>query len=228
MHAELLPGCGLCPYHADERICKRPDGKSPENCPTAGRTGLRDACLERMKNDPALLRFAREAAWVEGAGYSHKDSTARPVRPRIAEIIDFCQRMGYKRLGLVFCNGLRHEAAATQKILEAHGFEPVSVTCKVGGTLKSELGLPPQAQVNPKCPESMCNPLMQAEICNAAAVDFNILLGLCVGHDSVALRHLKAPATVFAVKDRLLGHNPLAAIYTLKSYSRYLERPEEH
>ena len=32
-----------------------------------------------------------------------------------------------------------------------------------------------------------------------------------------------APCTVLAVKDRLLGHNPLAAIYTIDSYYRSLK-----
>ncbi len=31
----------------------------------------------------------------------------------------------------------------------------------------------------------MCNPVLQALIMNDAKVDFNVLLGLCVGHDSM-------------------------------------------
>lgn len=225
MDAAQLPRCAACPFKAHERICSRADGKHPENCPTAGQTGVRDVCLAKLKNDPDLLRFAQESTWVESDGYTHKDGIPRPARPRIAEIIDFCRRMGYRRLGFVFCMGLRQEAAATQKILEANGFEVASVVCKIGGTPKSEIGLPLAAQINPNHPESMCNPIMQAEVCNAMAVEFNILLGLCVGHDTLALQHLKAPATIFAVKDRLLGHNPLAAIYTLEVYHRYLLAP---
>jgi uncharacterized metal-binding protein len=53
----------------------------------------------------------------------------------------------------------------------------------------------------------------------------NILLGLCVGHDSLVLAHLESPATIFAVKDRLLGHNPLAAIYQYDSYYAHLKKP---
>jgi uncharacterized metal-binding protein len=41
----------------------------------------------------------------------------------------------------------------------------------------------------------------------------------------MALKYLEAPATVFAVKDRLLAHNPLAAIYMYDSYYRYLKKP---
>ena len=53
---------------------------------------------------------------------------------------------------------------------------------------------------------------------NDAKVQFNILLGLCVGHDSLFFKYAEAPTTVLAVKDRVTGHNPLAAVYLLESY----------
>ncbi len=68
----------------------------------------------------------------------------------------------------------------------------------------------------------MCNPIYQAKIVNDQKVDFNILMGLCVGHDSLVLKYIDAPVTILAVKDRLMGHNPLAAVYNLDSYYSYL------
>ena len=65
----------------------------------------------------------------------------------------------------------------------------------------------------------MCNPIAQAEIINEEKPDWVILLGLCVGHDTLFLKYCKQPVTVLAVKDRVLAHNPLAAIYL--SSSRY-------
>lgn len=53
---------------------------------------------------------------------------------------------------------------------------------------------------------------------NEANTDLNILLGLCVGHDSLFIKYSKAPITVFAVKERVLVHNPLGAIYQVGSY----------
>ena len=67
-------------------------------------------------------------------------------------------------------------------------------------------------------PEVMCNPIAQAEVLNAAETDFIILLGLCVGHDSLFIKYSKAMITVFAVKDCMMGNNPLSAIYTYDSY----------
>jgi uncharacterized metal-binding protein len=55
--------------------------------------------------------------------------------------------------------------------------------------------------------------------------DFNILLGLCVGHDSLFFKFADAPTTVLAVKDRVTGHNPLAAIYLSGSYYQKLKHP---
>jgi len=51
------------------------------------------------------------------------------------------------------------------------------------------------------------------------------MLGLCVGHDSLFLKYIRGLTTVFAVKDRVLGHNPIAALYTSGTYyERLLKR----
>jgi uncharacterized metal-binding protein len=72
----------------------------------------------------------------------------------------------------------------------------------------------------------MCNPIFQANCLNEEQTDFNVLLGLCVGHDSLFFKYAEAPTTVLAVKDRVTGHNPLAAIYLVDSYYRKLRHPE--
>ncbi len=69
----------------------------------------------------------------------------------------------------------------------------------------------------------MCNPILQAMILNREGADFNVLPGLCVGHDSLFFKYADAPCTVLAVKDRGLGHNPLVAVYNLESYYRCLK-----
>lgn len=42
----------------------------------------------------------------------------------------------------------------------------------------------------------MCNPIGQAAFLNEAKTDLNILLGLCVGHDSLFIKYSNAPITV--------------------------------
>ena len=149
------------------------------------------------------------------------------MRRNAGNTINIFQNISYLpgQSSLLFCIGLRREAAGAAEIFEAQGLETISAVCKAGGLSKSELGLSGEDLLNPEQPESMCNPVLQAELMNRAQVDFNVLLGLCVGHDTLALRHLEAPATVLAVKDRMVGHNPLAAVQCSGSYFNYLKTP---
>ncbi|MFW5819323.1 MAG: DUF1847 domain-containing protein [Desulfovermiculus sp.] len=224
------PSCALCPYDVSERICLTPRGKGPENCPTLHQTRFKRAALSALK-DPHVFEFARQASLQEAAGYTNRDqgyALIRPIKPRIVETVEFARRMGYSKLGLVFCIGLRQEAGIVHRILETNGFETVSVLCKVGRVSKSELNLEQQDQINMlAADESMCNPILQAYILNSEHTQLNILLGLCVGHDALLTKHAQGLCTVLAVKDRLLGHNPLAAVYTYESYSRFLKNPIE-
>jgi uncharacterized metal-binding protein len=42
----------------------------------------------------------------------------------------------------------------------------------------------------------------------------NLVVGLCVGHDMLFTKRSEAPVTTFVVKDRVLAHNPVGAIYS--------------
>ena len=42
------------------------------------------------------------------------------------------------------------------------------------------------------------------------------ILGQCVGHDSATMAKLEAPAICIVAKDRVLGHNTVAALYALE------------
>jgi len=72
----------------------------------------------------------------------------------------------------------------------------------------------------------MCNPIAQAKILNNEGTEFNIMVGLCVGHDSLFFKYADAPTTVLIAKDRVFGHNPAAALYLSDSYYRKLMRKE--
>jgi uncharacterized metal-binding protein len=134
------------------------------------------------------------------------------------EVAEFARRMNYRRLGLVFCSGLKREAGTVSRILHAHGFEVVSVICKAGCVPKEQIGLKDEDKIRIVQYEAMCNPISQAMILNDAGTDFNIVLGLCVGHDSLFFKYADAPTTVLATKDRVTGHNALAPLYILDSY----------
>ncbi|MFC1893376.1 DUF1847 domain-containing protein [Chloroflexota bacterium] len=53
---------------------------------------------------------------------------------------------------------------------------------------------------------------------SAENTELNIMVGLCLGHDIMFLRYCKAETTPLVVKDRVLGHNPIAALYLSTSY----------
>ena len=57
-------------------------------------------------------------------------------------------------------------------------------------------------------------------------ISANIVVGLCVGHDSVFYKHSDAIVTTIVTKDRVTGHNPVAPLYTANSYSKSIYGPE--
>ena len=133
--------------------------------------------------------------------------------------------MNYKKLGIAFCLGLAGEAAALSSIFENAGFEVISVCCKVGGVPKEDIGLDPTQKIeDPDNYESMCNPIAQAEIMNEEKPDLVIVVGLCVGHDTLFLQYCNRPVTVLVAKDRVLAHNPLGALYTSATYYKRLKQ----
>ncbi len=217
--------CARCGINVADRLCQKVDGKFPNGCPTNNSTQVIKAALDEMQKSGAF-DFARQSTIQEGEGYGDRElgyARVRPIKSRIEETIEFSTRMNYRRLGLAFCLGLRKEARVVDKLLTKAGFEVVSAMCKIGRIDKNYIGVRDDQKIRLCGLEPMCNPIAQAFVLNEAQTDFNITVGLCVGHDSLFLKYSEALCTVFAVKDRVLGHNPLAAIYTLDSYYRVLK-----
>ncbi len=222
MEKELEAQCALC--NAEKRICQSKEGSGPKFCPTKNKEEVLRAALEKY-SDPEILRFAKVSSLQEAECYVRREEdpfVLRPTKTRVEETIEFAKKMGYRKLGLAFCGGLFIEAKTFVNILGKHGFDVVSVCCKVGSVAKEFLGLSDQEKIRVGKYETMCNPITQAEILNEAGTDFNILIGLCVGHDSLFLKHSKALASVLVTKDRVMGHNPVAALYGAKVYFQRL------
>jgi uncharacterized metal-binding protein len=177
---------------------------------------------------PEVREFAQLASIQEAECYEHLPDGLRTVLPRIEELIQFSRKCGYKRLGIAHCGGLFKEAQLLTEILENNGFEVVAVQCKTGAVIKENIGIPADKKIaRPEDWESMCNPIAQAMIINQAGVDLAIMLGLCIGHDTLFMKYCNVPLTVIAVKDRVFGHNPLAALYLSDSYYRRLRNKIE-
>lgn len=221
---EVKLECARCAVTKYERACDSAEGAGPGGCPTRFAHEAVDCAMERYA-EPEVARFAAEASRQEAAAFRHERGVPVPLRTRIEEVCLFAQRMGYRRLGLAFCGGLVEEARRLDEIFTSQGFEVHSVVCKVGCTDKAVLGLRRDEQIRPGGLETMCNPIAQAQLLNRAGTELNVVMGLCVGHDALFFQHAHAPTTVIAVKDRVLGHNPLAALYTSSSYYRKLTQP---
>lgn len=134
---------------------------------------------------------------------------------RVEEIMAFAEKIGAKKIGIATCVGLLSESRTLAAILRNHGFEVFGAACKVGTVPKTEVGIPEECN---KIGINMCNPILQAELLNDAETDLNVIMGLCVGHDSLFIKYSKALVTSGVTKDRVLGHNPAAALYTANSY----------
>jgi uncharacterized metal-binding protein len=165
--------------------------------------------------DAALKKMALESARTQSADRH---------RTRIEEIMDFAGRLGATRLGIAHCIGLIEEAKTAREIFQANGFEVEAICCRVGSVDKETLGLTDAEKVHPGQFEAMCNPVAQAKLLAKAGTQLNVVIGLCVGHDSLFFQHSQAPVTVLVAKDRVLGHNPVAALYTSRSYYKRLRR----
>lgn len=221
-----LPDCGACGLPMNRRVCFSADGSASRGCPTLTQKTLL-AKANREYGKPPVREFARQASLQEAACYANRHErpyVMQPTKTRLQEIGEFAERLGYRRLGLAFCIGLAGEAGRVEEILTNWGFEVVSAVCKAGKTPKSLIGIGDEDQIFRGTDESMCNPVFQAKLLNQAATQFNILLGLCVGHDSLFFQYAQAPTTVLAVKDRVTGHNPLAAVYLADTYYKRLTR----
>jgi uncharacterized metal-binding protein len=214
-------GCAQCGVEA---CTAEPDTERPPRfCPMLTHPELLAEVERGYLGDAILRRMAVESARTEAAGYCKAT--------RVEEIMDFARRMGWHRLGIAHCLGLMREARVARDIFLAGGFEVRTVCCKTGSIDKDDMGIQEAEKVRPGHYEVMCNPVGQAALLAEAATEFNVVIGLCVGHDSLFFMHSKAPATVLVAKDRVLGHNPVAALYTCPTYYRRLTttqaQPEE-
>ena len=187
--------------------CRRMEHEFPEFCPTLEMTDeFIDSAME-LYEDPLNSKITIAAAEVEAEFYCQIT--------RIEEIMEFSRKIGAKKLGIATCIGLMKEARTAAKIFRHNGFEVVGLSCKAGVQKKVDVGIDPKCNV---VGENMCNPILQAKYLNEQGTDLNVVIGLCVGHDSLFYKYAEAPCTTLVTKDRVLGHNPAVALYQADAY----------
>ena len=210
------PACAYCP--STLQACRQGESaeRGPAFCPTKVDPGAQ-ARARAAYEDQQTRELSHVAAVVESEGYCRWT--------RVEEIVQFAKRMGFRKIGIANCISFIEHANVLSGILESHGFEVVSVACKTGSIPKEELGIADHEKIRPGQFEALCNPVAQAELLNAHGCQFNVVMGLCVGHDSLFFRHIEGLATVLVAKDRVLGHNPVAALNLADTYYSRLWGP---
>ncbi|MDE7390791.1 MAG: DUF1847 domain-containing protein [Lachnospiraceae bacterium] len=197
--------------------CANRASKYPEFCPTAA---LSDEEIDKVvllyTNNKVNHKVAIASAEVEGSYYGKAS--------RVEEIIHFARRIGAKKIGIATCVGLIEESRIFAKILRLNGFEVYGIGCKVGSVNKTAIGVDEKHTC--VTGSVMCNPIMQAKLLNKEKVDLNVVVGLCVGHDSLFYKYANGLSTTLITKDRVLAHNPAGALYQSRAYyKRLLESP---
>lgn len=212
------PACAYCPQNV--RACRVGESaeRGPGYCPTkVDQDGIDIASVDY--DDGEVRHVSQVSAVVESEGYCEWT--------RVQEVVEFSKRMGFKKVGIATCISFVDHAKVLSAILESHGLEVASVACKHGSIPKEELGLKDEEKIRPGNYEAICNPVGQAELLKRAGCEFNIVLGLCVGHDSLFFKHAEGLTTVLVAKDRVLAHNPIGALNLADSYYSKVWGPDK-
>jgi len=204
-----------------------PESKPPKPgyCPSENHMDVIQESFDLYKGDGEDAKMAQVAARVEGLCYEPiPGSDAVNARwTRVEDTIAFAKLMEYRKIGIATCIGLLEETHRLATILNAQGFEPMSICCKAGSIDKLKLGLSESDKIRPSTFEPACNPIAQAKLLNRAETDMNIIVGLCVGHDILFTKYSDAPVTTLVVKDRVAGHNPVSVLYGQNFYYKRLQ-----
>jgi len=190
--------------------CSKQNSAYPEECLTLAVDAEElKKIIHIYKDDPVDAAYSLAAAEIVKSGYGKLN--------RAEEIAAFAKNLGAKKIGITSCVGLVKEARQFISYLKSQGIESYCVICKVGAVDKSEIGLPESVRNKEGAHESICNPVLQAYILKREETDLNVVIGLCVGHDSLFIRHSAAPVTYLIVKDRVHGHNPAVGLAALQA-----------
>ena len=221
-----VPQCAKCV----DRKCYKEGwtiDQLPEFCPMKHQQDVIDEAMAKY-DTPEALKLFKNSNITEQRAYMNIRGRVIAVRPRVLEIIKFCEMMNWNKLGVAFCTGLGNEAKRVVEIFESAGLDVYSVCCKCGNVDKSEYGIAGEDKIvalrgNPEGFEAVCNPIAQAELLNKAEVDLKIIVGLCIGHDIQFNNFAEGPVTTLIVKDRVTGHNPFASLYSNYHHPRMWE-----
>lgn len=164
-----------------------------------------DDVLKIYREDPFVLKITQVSSAVEAENYLKAT--------RVEETIDFIKKMGFNKVGIASCISMLPESKVFCEILKSHKIDYTALSCKIGAIDKSEVGIDEKYKIRQNVEhESMCNPIMQAKYFEMDEVELVVMIGLCVGHDTLFYMNCNLPVTTLVVKDRVTCHNPAAPL----------------
>ena len=98
-------------------------------------------------------------------------------------------------IGVASCFGSIETARTVIEAIESEGMKAALVTCKLGGLTVKNVGGDGVLYEHPGC-----NPVAQAKILNELSVPVVVLVGLCIGHDMIFIKHCKSYVIPFITK----------------------------
>ena len=179
--------------------CTKCTAKTCRSTASCGAEEFSKADIQPAYAEPHNQKILQAAA-------SLVDNGRAGMLSRLEEVIEFIKIMGYQKVGLAYCYGMENEARAVREILWEQGIRLSGISCTVGGVAQNEIN--PESCIH----NVSCNPIGQATQLNDENTDFVVIMGICLGHDILLQRNLKADFTTLVVKDRIFHHNPLLAL----------------
>ena len=147
------------------------------------------------------LGLAQVASTATGTLLPPPVGSDGPMSQRIAHLIGFVRRKGYRKIGITTCGGSEPVVEALSTRLLRAGFEVILPAVLRQVITESEPWLPALVDVSAAA-EQGCDPAAQADLLNVAGSDLNIAVGLCMGCDSLFFQHAEAPSTVLCCAPR--------------------------
>jgi len=125
-------------------------------------------------------------------------------KSRLQELIEFIKVSGFQKIGIANCFSMQKYADRLAAILRENGFTVYAVNCKESGLD----GCMICADMKGPC----CDPVSQAAYLNESKTEFNINVGLCLGHGLLFQKYSHAPVTTFIVKDFAHNHHVIECL----------------
>lgn len=199
---------GFSCLNCGKRACELMVDDHPHGCVEGGISAELHKQVHDRYLEPDIHRIYKASV---------RSSALCPNLTRVEETLEFALGLGARRIGLACCTMLLPEAHTFAKILEEAGFQAFGVACKVEGNRRRDLDV--MLDDGMEGP-ALCNPIMQARLLEQQNTDLNVVVGLCVGHDTLFYQHSAAPVTTLATKDHITGHNACAALWARNTVYR--------